>query len=133
MKNLGHDPMEAVGPFLREHIAGFAELGILLWLREHSERDWSAAEVSEAVESVSEFALLTLQSLEEQSLLSSTGSAGMRRYRYAPGTRELAQAVDALASVYQESRWLVLRAMNDNAVERLRRAACITFVAKARR
>ena len=89
--------------FIAENIDAAEQLDILLLLYRHSDRTFTALEVSQAVFTVASAATLRLEGLVARGLLASNGTADPE-YRYQPASEELARRADQLAAVYQANR-----------------------------
>lgn len=89
--------------FVADHITSADQLDILLLLYGHPEREWTARQVSESVFTVPASAIMRLEQLVANRLLTSTGGTDPA-YRYGPATSALATQVDALAAAYRADR-----------------------------
>lgn len=125
-------PAEASGlaaaatDLLDRHVHGFEHLEALLLLSRGPPREWTVAEIAEALDSADDFTQ-ALEALAEAQLVLVRRHAGMPTYSYAPSTIELATAVKSLASSYQSNRSCVIRRMNANVIARLRAGAACVF------
>jgi hypothetical protein len=115
---------EDVRSLLREHIESYEHLRILLLLRSHRDRSWSAALAAERLNMAPASAEEALEHLCRRELLDRAES---RMFRYCPETSEHEAAVDRLAHAYAEQQVEIMKLMSSNAVERIRTAAMRTF------
>lgn len=113
--------------FLQRRIAGVDELEALLLLRSDAARGWTAAAVALALDRPESWAAPALESLcNAELLVSRGGDTEERRFSYQPAPA-FESVVTSLAHLYDEQRADILRALNDNAVERIRAAVAKTF------
>ena len=113
--------------FLQRRIAGVDELEALLLVRSDAARGWTAAAVALALDRPESWAAPALESLcTAELLVSRGGDTEERRFSYQPAPA-LESVVTRLAHLYDEQRADILRALNDNAVERIRAAVAKTF------
>jgi hypothetical protein len=94
--------------FIAEHIDAAEQLEILLLLHRSPEKEWTAAEVSQAIYTVPASATMRLESLVTSGFVASSGGADPR-YRYQPGDESLARQVDVLAEAYRADRVAVIK------------------------
>jgi hypothetical protein len=89
--------------FVVANIDSVGTLEVLLLLRDHHWRNWTAAEVARELRSGTEAAIDRLAYLRARGLLGQ--AAGEKpSFRYAPSRPDLARAVDGLASSYASRR-----------------------------
>jgi hypothetical protein len=112
---------------LRDFITSFEMLEIFLLLHANLQRDWSAAEVAGHVRIADDLVVRALESLRARRLIRGSPPLAAGRFQYAPESRELADAADALAHDFAERRAAVLLTMSTNAIERLRSGALNAF------
>ncbi len=109
--------------FLREHVANYVQLEALLMLRDEQARQWTALEVSQRLKAADDLVESALQALSAQGLLALERGGDCPRFRYAPASAALSDAVESLADAYEHQRWLVVEIMSRSALERVRTAA----------
>jgi hypothetical protein len=90
--------------FIAGHIVSVAQLEVLLLLRAAADKDWTANEVARALVTQPEAAAGWLEDLTARGLAREQGGT----YRYAPSSREVEGAVDALAESYATYRVAVI-------------------------
>ena len=113
--------------FLQRRIAGVDELEALLLVRSDAARGWTAAAVASTLDRPESWAVSALESLcAAELLVSRDGDTEERRFSYQPAPA-FESVVTSVAHLYDEQRADVLRALNDNAVERIRGAVAKTF------
>ncbi len=112
---------------LRDFITSFEMLELFLLLHASPERDWSAAEVASHAHISDDLVLRALESLCARRLIRGSPPLAAGRFQYAPDSRDLADAADALARDFAERRAAVLSTMSTNAIERLRSGALNAF------
>ena len=95
--------LAAVERFLRQQIVSFERLGVLLLMRRHTGRWWSAHTVALELEMPVEAAQLHLEHLGTCNLVAVRVAESVL-YRYEPGTDELAQLVDGVADAHYHQR-----------------------------
>jgi len=105
-----------VRAFIHEHIDSVEQLEVLLLVRAHPGREWSAREVADELRIDPGSAEQRLEDLVRVGLLAD-GSAGVR---YAPETPELARQVDELAQLYQSHRVAIISVIFSRPSERIR-------------
>lgn len=115
-----------VSELLGERLHSFEALETLLQLQADA-RDWSLAEMAERLKVEPETASTALEELVAASLASSTGEGQRQRWRYSPPSATVAAAVSALVETYESSRLEVIRALTENAFDRIRSSALATF------
>jgi hypothetical protein len=99
-----HVPLPAaVERFLRQQIVSFERLGVLLLMRRHTSRWWSAHTVALELEMPVEAAQAHLEHLGTCNLVAVRVAESVL-YRYEPGTDELAQVVERVADAHYHQR-----------------------------
>jgi hypothetical protein len=111
---------------LRERVRGFEALEILLKLYA-DRREWSANEIDELLGIDRDLARDELDALASAGLLAARGSGRDRRWRFAPEDAAVESAAVALVEAYGTSRLEVMHRMTENALERIRSSAVMTF------
>jgi hypothetical protein len=106
---------EAAGRILAEHIVSVEQLEILLLLREHRDRSWTAERVNNQIKSSVASVGGRLVDLAERGLLHRSGEA----YQYRPAP-ELERAMTEVAKAYSESRFAVIDLIFAKPSEKLR-------------
>ncbi len=105
--------------FIVDHVDSVEQLEILLLLHQHPGRTWDAEAVARELR-IS--ALSAGDRLEDQAraglLARVEGSPG--RFRYAPGTPALDEAVSGLATAYAERRVTVINLIFSKPVDKIR-------------
>lgn len=109
-----------VRELLRDHVTSFERLEVLLLFHRQPLQDWSVESVSQQARLSPELAAASLEGLTSSQLIRQVASPTERVYRFAPASAALAQAVDALATAYEERRAAVMSFMSTMAIERLR-------------
>lgn len=96
-----------IGPevhkFIAQHINAAEQLDILLLLHGSPDRDWSAADVSQAIFTVPTAATVRLEALAAAGFVRSSGGTDPR-YRFDPSSDALRDQVDQLAAAYRADR-----------------------------
>jgi predicted ArsR family transcriptional regulator len=105
------DLPEDVKQFICAAITSVDQLEVLLLLREDPAKEWSPADVSQALYTQPEAAAMRLADLRARGLVAARADGGPL-YRYRPATAELQRAVDRLAEVYRRRRVSVIRAFS---------------------
>jgi hypothetical protein len=103
--------------FLSEHISSVAQLEVLLLLRSQREREWSPADVAQALYTTPEIVAEQLDELQRRGLLAVQESG---RYRYWPVSPELDSRVTALNTAYHERRVAVITYIYSQPLEKVR-------------
>ena len=101
------DIPKEVKRFIADHIDSVEALEVLLLLRDHPGRGWSAEEVSRELYTQTESAAKRLAELQSINLLTATDEPNLL-YRYSPGTDALDQIVSGLSKAYKERRVTVI-------------------------
>lgn len=113
--------------FLQRRIAGIEDLEALLLVRSDSARGWTAAALASALDRPESWAGPALERLCAAELfVSRDGDTKERRFSYQPAPA-LEAMVNRLVQLYDEQRADILRALNHNAVDRIRAAVAKTF------
>jgi hypothetical protein len=121
------DPLQNLREFLRDFVPSYEELEVLLLLAREA-RQWSAAELSEALSARDDVIAAAAASLVQTGgLVDIVTVGGQRRFVFAPKSAELAARVVELERAYVERRLAVVQMMSANAVERMRGAAIRRF------
>ena len=89
--------------FVAANIDSVGMLEILLLVRDHRDRGWTAADVARELRSSSDAASDRLAGLRQRGLLVED-AGGTRSFQYAPAGQHLERAVDDLASCYATRR-----------------------------
>jgi hypothetical protein len=110
--------------FLHDSISSYEELEALLLLARDGDRSWTDSELADSLKVQVDGMTLALQELAAvEGLLEVEDQAGQRRFRYAPKSKHLRQAVEELAVAYAEQRLAIVQLMSANALSRVRGAA----------
>jgi hypothetical protein len=104
--------------FLSEHISSVAQLEVLLLLRSQREREWSPADVAQALYTTPEVVAEQLDELRRRGLLAV--NEGESHYRYWPVSPDLDTQVDALAVTYRERRVAVITYIYSQPLDKVR-------------
>ncbi len=99
-------PNHVVG-FVVEHVSSVIQLEVLLLLHAHRERTYTPTELGRELRVNADWVEEQVQTLVSNGVLVSVGESP-RRYQYNPRTRELGEATDDLARVYEERRVSVI-------------------------
>lgn len=105
---------------LRDHIQSYEQLEVLLWLRDRRQEAWSPDSLAgrlNLAESMTEEACLALL---EHRLIEARGAPPQWVFQYRPESAAHDTAIGQLVVAYAEHRLDVVRAMNANALDRLR-------------
>jgi hypothetical protein len=128
MSQSRHEPIpQDVASLLRDHIATYEQLGIVLLLRAHAGKRWTVRAAAERLNLSDEIAAVALDELWASRVLEVSPQDSKPTYRYGPANAELAARIDALARLFQDQRAEILRLLCANAVERVRTRAIRTF------
>ncbi|MEX2119010.1 MAG: hypothetical protein WD847_05305 [Pirellulales bacterium] len=103
--------------FIAANVSSVAQLELLLLVRESPDKDWCPEQVSRALYTTADMMAGQLAELEGRGLLKSTQPG---RYRYAPGTPELAAIVEEVAKLYKERRVSVISTIYAEPTEKVR-------------
>jgi len=98
----------AVLQFLEHHITSIEQLEVLLLLREHAGRAWTAEEVSRHLRSSVMSIQGRLNDLAGRRLVAVEQGESGEGYVYSPGADEIAALIDGLAKAYKERRLTVI-------------------------
>lgn len=112
---------------LSEHILSFEQLEAVLLLRSSAPRAWRTQEVATALQVSGDAAHEALSALNARRLIAAATDDDELRYRFAPATAEIAQALERLADRYARHPVEILKLMSANAIERLRSSAARAF------
>ena len=93
--------------FLARCVDAVEQLEIILLLQKHADRSWTPTDVSEALTLPGDAAARDLEVLCGRDLLDVRLGADVR-YRFAPGSPELARQVRGVVDAYRASRGAVL-------------------------
>jgi len=93
--------------FVAEYIQAPEQLDILLLLHSQPNRQWTAAEISQAVFTVPTSATMRLEGMVASGLLVSSGGADPH-YTFSPTSPGLRARVDELAAAYRSNRVAVI-------------------------
>jgi hypothetical protein len=111
--------------FLIEHIATYDELEILLCLLRRRDEELQPSHLASDVGIPDAVCLLALEKLIARRVVER--SADGKAFRFAPANDTLVRGALALARAYHSSPVSVIRAMSENAVQRLRSSAARAF------
>ena len=111
--------------FLVEHVATYDELEVLLCLLRRRDEELQPSHLASDVGIPEATCLLTLEKLLDRGLAGR--STDGKAFRFAPATETLARGALALDRAYHSSPVNVIRAMSENAVQRLRSSAARAF------
>ncbi|HJQ99260.1 MAG TPA: hypothetical protein VJ826_13185 [Candidatus Polarisedimenticolaceae bacterium] len=114
-----HDISPAVRQLIAEGIDSIAELEGVLLLREHRDRDWTAEDAGARLYVSVAVASHVLSVLAARGFLAE--SAG--RYRYAPETPDIEEAVSALAVCYPKNLIAVTQLVHAKPAQSVRQFA----------
>ena len=95
-----------VQQFIAEHIDSAEQLDTLVLLHTHPEREWTAEAVSQAIYSVPQSAVRSLEALQARGFVASTSPGA---WRYAPGNAENDRRIRELAATYRANRVEVVK------------------------
>lgn len=102
------DIPEPVRRFLAAHIDSIEQLEVLMLLRAHAARAWSADDVNRELRSSVMSIRDRLGDLAGKGFLVAGEVEGALAYRYAPADGEASRLIDALASAYKARRLAVI-------------------------
>ncbi|WP_163863314.1 hypothetical protein [Myxococcus eversor] len=105
--------------FITTHIDSLEKLEVLLLLRAHPGREWTASSVSLELRITEPSAAARLTDLTASKLLVSDGGA-VSVYRFSPASSEDAQAVTELAAVYGARRVTVISFIFSRPLDKVR-------------
>ena len=111
--------------FLIEHIATYDELEVLLCLLRRRNEELQPSHLASDVGIPEAVCLLALEKLLARRVAGR--SADGKAFRFAPATDTLARGAIALDRAYHSSPVNVIRAMSENALQRLRSSAVRAF------
>ena len=118
---------EEVRKLLRDHIASYEQLELLLLLRAELEHAWTAEALSARLRIPASLALLALDELQTDGLVGARGRGREKQYAYLTQSNHVEAALEHLVTAYREHPIPILRQMSANAIERVRTAALRTF------
>lgn len=118
---------DEVNELLRARIESFEQLEVLLLLHRRADEGWTAASVSGELHIGVPVASDALDHLCRGNLLDVRVGKDALVFRFAPGTPELASAVELLVTRHQERRLDVVRMLSAHAMERVRTSAIRLF------
>lgn len=101
------DIPEHVRKFIVDHVHSVEQLETLLLLQRYPTSEFTAQDVSKALYTSEDSIAKRLDEWEKFGLVASTQS-NVRRYRFAPATADLTEAVKALEYAYQTRRVSVI-------------------------
>lgn len=116
-----------VEELLRERIETFEELEILLVLYANTAGEWTAEAVAQRLGAATSDVAEALEHLRRAELVSSEQQGETTVFRYRPGSPALDTTVALLAAHHGHDRLDVIRALNANAIERVRTGAIRAF------
>jgi hypothetical protein len=122
------EPSPQLREFLRDFVSSYEELEVLLLLLAREARDWSAAELAEALRAADDVIDAAAKSLVQVGgLVDAVTAGGQSRFVFAPESERLRGLVAELAFAYVDRRLTIVQIMSSNAVERVRGAAIRRF------
>lgn len=98
---------EELKNFVFRKIDSIEQIEVLLLLRQHAQRGWTAGEISAELRSAPESVAKRLFDLSIQKLVDEVDSSE-HKYQYRPHTIELKQLVDELAETYRIRKFTVI-------------------------
>lgn len=119
MKDRTH--FQQLRQFLFEKVATYDELETLLLLQRQPQLEWSPNAAMQALGLPLEQCEAALENLAAHGLLVLCGDPVT--FRYAPASRELAEASAQLQRAYSKDRFAIVQLMTTNAMDRVRAAA----------
>lgn len=117
---------DAIYALIHEHVHSIEQIELLLLLRARAPSGAGQQELARELTLPEELVRPALEELRARRLLTSDGSNGEMRFRFAPDPT-LQGAVAELAEAYQDRRVEVLRLVSANAFERMRSASLKLF------
>jgi len=105
--------------FIAIHITSVAQLELLLLLRDHPENYWSCEDVAKQLYVSAEVTASLLVRMESQQLLRAAENQPLR-FKYAPASAQLEQAVTGVADLYQQRRVTVISLIYSEPIDKLR-------------
>jgi hypothetical protein len=117
---------EDVGALLRERIASFEQLLILLLLHRSHPKRWSITTISIHL-GIPSGILEALTALHAAELIKEETEGSESVYVYAPATADIAKTVSVLQQSYEGHPAAIMQLMSENAIARVRRAAHRAF------
>lgn len=119
-------PLESVRQLILEHVDSFEKLEILMLLGQDATRAWTVSDVRNRLNLPMSAARSALDELFVSNLLDARVGEE-RAFRYAPRSQQLANAVNDLASAYEQDPLAVTSFMAKTSLERLRSTATRAF------
>ena len=107
--------------FLLDNVATYDELEVLLLLQRQPELDWAVNAAAQALGLPTEACQVALENLAAHGLL--VLGRNPVTFRYAPASKELAEAAEKLQRAYRKDRFAIVQLMTTNAMDRVRAAA----------
>ena len=112
---------------LRDFVTSFEDLELVLFLHRERARAWETEELSRLTRVDADQIAKTTASLGARGAIKIDQSANHPTYQYEPTTPELGHAIDMLAKAFELNPVIVLRELNERAIERMRSSAIRTF------
>lgn len=101
------DRTKEINQFVNEYFDSVEQLEVLLLLRDHQNKEWTAAAVSNELRSAPESVAKRLHDLHAKKfLILKTEQESL--YRYQPQTERLTQLMDDLAQAYRVRRFSII-------------------------
>jgi hypothetical protein len=122
----GHLPPDVLA-LVREHGLGFNDLKVLLLLHEDAAKRWTASTLAAQLGLPEAWVEGSLEHLRAAALLVADGHETERRFFYCLGTPAIEATLARLAQISEERPADVIRALNNDALERVRLAASRAF------
>jgi len=114
---------EAIKTFLVRHIESVEKLEVLLLLKMHRDREWTAIEISNEIKTHPESVRNRLLGLCEIELLARRLDHKLERYQYAPKSEDLDKLINGLQHLYKERRVYVIELIFPTQTQKARRFA----------
>lgn len=119
MKDRTH--FQRLRQFLFDNVASYDELETLLQLQRQPGLEWTPNAATRALGLPLEQCKTALENLAAHGLLVMGGNPVT--FRYAPASKELAEATEQLQRAYDKDRFAIVQLMTTNAMARVRAAA----------
>lgn len=114
------DLPDEIRRFIAGNISSVAQLEVLLLLREHRQREWTASEISRALYAAESGMAEQLNDLVSKGLAYVTHAPGSY-FRYRPAEEDdLDRAVGSLTQVYKERRVAVIALIYSEPIDKAR-------------
>lgn len=113
--------LQTLRRFLFENVTTYDELEALLLIQRQPNTHWAASAASQALGLPEDRCEAALENLAAHPLLVLIGNP--LAFRYAPASKELAEAAEALQKTYRVDRFAIVQLMTDNAMDRVKTAA----------